>query len=96
MVTLESRESGGSVSCSYTYLGATTLPSSESSHEAADAPFVHEGIIRSSAVSESHSLQNSSAIVTSTQSNRNGISIFQGYGASIALMVTCLDLQIYM
>nr|GLL25607.1 uncharacterized protein LOC109157664 isoform X3 [Ipomoea trifida] len=77
MVTFESRDSGGSVSCSYTYSGATTFPS-ESSHEAADVPSVHEGIPRSSAESESGSLLNSSAIVTSTQSNRNGISIFQG------------------
>nr|GMC90945.1 GPI-anchored protein like [Ipomoea batatas] len=77
MVTFESRDSGGSVSCSYTYSGATTFPS-ESSHEAADVPSVHEGIPRSSAQSESGSFLNSSAIVSSTQSNRNGISIFQG------------------
>ncbi|CAH9118009.1 unnamed protein product [Cuscuta europaea] len=54
------------------------LPSSESSHEAIYAPLVHEEITRSSSESETEPLLDSSEILPSVQSNRNGVSVFQG------------------
>ncbi|CAH9108406.1 unnamed protein product [Cuscuta epithymum] len=57
---------------------STSLPSSESSHEAIYAPLMHEEITRSSTESETEPLLSSSEILPSVQSNRNGVSVFQG------------------
>ncbi|VFQ97388.1 unnamed protein product [Cuscuta campestris] len=91
MVTFGSRNSGGSVTTFNTLLGATAFRSSESSNQEMHAPRIHEEMTSSStesekepllncssAESEREPLLNSSAILTSAQSNQNGISIFQG------------------
>ncbi|XP_057498945.1 uncharacterized protein LOC130783376 isoform X2 [Actinidia eriantha] len=75
MVTFASQETRGSLAgCSILSSGSVCAVS-ESSNAAMDAPHMHDGTSRRS---HGDSSQNANAVIQSTQTSQNGISIFQG------------------
>ena len=88
MVTFASQETRGSLA------GSSILSSGsvfESSDAAMDAPHMHDG---TSTRSHGDSSQNANAVIQSTQTSPNGISIFQEYTYYLLLISYMIEMQI--
>ena len=91
MVTFASQETRGSLAgCSILSSGSVSAVS-ESSNTAMDAPHMHDGTSRRS---HGDSSQNANAVIQSTQTSPNGISIFQGYTFYLLLISYMIEIQI--